>query len=146
MDSASPCHPAPTELFRVAWSRVATHRSPQFLVAMDTSGSSVLTRTPTCACTGKESNKLNPTSSVSQTSIQLIGKPVEGALDRHQGIPGFDQERYSRAHVICIGAGGLIGGVAPNLARKGIGAITILDHDEVEITNLNRQRFYPRHI
>ena len=89
---------------------------------------------------------MNPTSSVSQTSIQLIGKPVEGALERHQGIPGFDQERYSRAHVICIGAGGLIGGVAPNLARKGIGAITIIDHDEVEITNLNRQRFYPRDI
>lgn len=89
---------------------------------------------------------MNPISSVSQTSIQLIGKQVEGALERHHGIPGFDQERYSQAHVICIGAGGLIGGVAPGLARKGIGAITILDHDEVEVTNLNRQRFYPRDI
>jgi molybdopterin/thiamine biosynthesis adenylyltransferase len=87
---------------------------------------------------------LNPTSFVSQTSIKLIGKPVEGALERHQGVPGFDQERYSQARVVCIGAGGLIGNVAPVLVRKGVGALAILDHDEVEITNLNRQRFYPR--
>lgn len=60
---------------------------------------------------------------------------------RQQPIPGFDQEKYSRAHVVCIGAGGLIGQVAPALVRKGIGALTILDDDIVEVSNLNRQRF-----
>ena len=85
---------------------------------------------------------MNPTSFVSQNSIKLLGKSLPGALDRQTGIAGFDQQSYSRAKVVCIGAGGLIGNVAPVLARKGVGAITILDHDEVEITNLNRQRFY----
>ncbi len=85
---------------------------------------------------------MNPISSVSQNSIRLLGKSVPGALGRHSGIEGFDQQAYSRATVLCIGAGGLIGSVAPVLARKGAGAITILDHDEVEVTNLNRQRFY----
>jgi molybdopterin/thiamine biosynthesis adenylyltransferase len=58
-------------------------------------------------------------------------------------IPGFDQAVFSRSHVLCIGAGGLISNIAPTLVRKGIGALTILDDDEVEVSNLNRQRFYP---
>jgi len=49
---------------------------------------------------------------------------------------------FSDRHVVCIGAGGLISHVAPTLCRKGIGALTILDDDEVEASNLNRQRFY----
>jgi len=36
--------------------------------------------------------------------------------------------------------------IAPALVRKGIGRLTILDHDEVEPSNLNRQRFYPSDI
>jgi len=91
---------------------------------------------------GKGLKKLNPTSSVSQTSISLTGTAVPGALDRHTGISGFNQEQYSRARVICVGAGGLISNIAPALVRKGIGSITLLDPDEVEASNLNRQRFY----
>ena len=41
-----------------------------------------------------------------------------------------------------MGAGGLISQIAPTLARKGIGAITLVDDDIVETSNLNRQRFY----
>jgi adenylyltransferase/sulfurtransferase len=44
--------------------------------------------------------------------------------------------------VLCIGAGGLISHVAPALVRKGIGAVTILDDDLVEASNLNRQRYF----
>jgi molybdopterin/thiamine biosynthesis adenylyltransferase len=47
---------------------------------------------------------------------------------------------------VCVGAGGLISHIAPTLTRKGIGRLTILDHDEVEASNLNRQRFYPQDI
>src|SRR5205807_1796526 len=57
-------------------------------------------------------------------------------------IAGFDQKKYSQSHVLCIGAGGLISNIAPALVRKGIGALTILDPDVVEVSNLNRQRFY----
>lgn len=85
---------------------------------------------------------MNPTSTVSQISIKATGVPVPGALDRQQHISGFDQEKYSRSHVLCVGAGGLISNVAGPLVRKGIGHLTILDHDEVEPSNLNRQHFY----
>ena len=78
----------------------------------------------------------------SKTSIELRGKAIPGAEDRQRKIPGFDQEKFSRSHVLCIGAGGIISQIAPTLVRKGIGRITLLDDDIVEPTNLNRQRFY----
>jgi molybdopterin-synthase adenylyltransferase len=90
--------------------------------------------------------KLNPTYSVSHISIRTTGVSISGALDRQQKIAGFDQEKYSRSHVLCIGAGGLMSNIAPSVVRKGIGRLTILDHDEVEASNLNRQRFYPSDI
>ena len=57
---------------------------------------------------------------------------------------GFDQAVYSSSSVVCIGAGGLVSQIAPTLARKGIGGLTILDDDVVEPSNLNRQRFYSK--
>src|SRR5579875_43123 len=95
---------------------------------------------------GKESSSMKITFSKSPTSIRLRGKRIPGAEDRHRGIPGWDQERYSTAHVLCIGAGGLIGNIAPTLCRKGIGNLTILDDDQVEVSNLNRQRFYVKDV
>jgi molybdopterin/thiamine biosynthesis adenylyltransferase len=85
-------------------------------------------------------------STVSQTSIRLRGKAISGAEDRQQKIPGFDQARYSQSKVVCIGAGGIIGHIAPTVVRKGIGAITVFDDDFVDASNLNRQRFYERDI
>lgn len=81
-------------------------------------------------------------STVSQISLRAKGKGVAGAEDRQGKIPGFSQQALSTAHVVCVGAGGLISHIAPTLARKGVGKLTILDDDEVEASNLNRQRFY----
>lgn len=53
------------------------------------------------------------------------------------GIEG--QERLSKAHVLLIGAGGLGSPMAMYLAAAGIGHLTIVDHDRVEATNLQRQ-------
>lgn len=83
---------------------------------------------------------------VSQTSIRLFGKTIEGAEDRQRKIPGFDQDIFSKSKVLCIGAGGIVSQIAPTLVRKGIGAITLVDDDLVEASNLNRQRFYERDI
>ena len=80
----------------------------------------------------------------SQQFRSYVGKAIPGATDRQQRIPGFDQAVYSKSSVVCVGAGGLIGQIAPTLVRKGIGALTILDDDVVEPSNLNRQRFYPK--
>src|ERR1041385_5314873 len=78
----------------------------------------------------------------SPTSIELDGAAIPGSEDRQRLISGFDQEKFSRSHVLCIGAGGIVSQIAPTLARKGIGQLTLLDDDFVEVSNLNRQRFY----
>lgn len=42
-------------------------------------------------------------------------------------------------HVLIAGVGGVGGYVAENLARAGIGKITLVDHDVVSSSNINRQ-------
>ena len=85
---------------------------------------------------------MHPAFTASPTSTSLRGKPIKGAEDRQGRIPGFDQAALSKARVLCIGAGGIASQIAPTLARKGVGSITLLDDDTVEASNLNRQRFY----
>jgi molybdopterin/thiamine biosynthesis adenylyltransferase len=85
-------------------------------------------------------------SSVSSMSIKLTGTAIPGAEDRQKLIPGWDQEAYSKASVVCIGAGGIVSHIAPTLCRKGIGKITLLDRDIVEVSNLSRQRFYAKDV
>jgi molybdopterin/thiamine biosynthesis adenylyltransferase len=53
------------------------------------------------------------------------------------GIEG--QERFLAAHALVIGAGGLGSPVALYLASAGVGHITLVDHDTVDTTNLQRQ-------
>ena len=53
------------------------------------------------------------------------------------GIEG--QEKLLHAHVLIIGAGGLGSPVALYLGSAGVGRITIVDHDRVDATNLQRQ-------
>jgi len=48
-------------------------------------------------------------------------------------------ERLRAAHVIVFGLGGVGGSAAEALARAGIGTMTVVDNDVVDITNLNRQ-------
>lgn len=60
-----------------------------------------------------------------------------GSLRRLVGVAGA--ERLSRAHVCVIGIGGVGSWTVEALARSGIGALTLVDLDEVCITNVNRQ-------
>jgi molybdopterin-synthase adenylyltransferase len=53
------------------------------------------------------------------------------------GIEG--QQRLLTAHVLVIGAGGLGSPVALYLATAGVGTLTIVDDDHVDLTNLQRQ-------
>ena len=53
------------------------------------------------------------------------------------GIEG--QERISTAHALIIGAGGLGSPAALYLASAGVGTITLVDDDTVDLTNLQRQ-------
>jgi len=49
------------------------------------------------------------------------------------------QERLKKAHIFIAGAGGLGSPIALYLAVAGIGTLTIVDKDAVELSNLNRQ-------
>ncbi len=53
------------------------------------------------------------------------------------GIDG--QRRLLDAHALVIGAGGLGSPVALYLGTAGVGRITVVDHDTVDVTNLQRQ-------
>ena len=53
------------------------------------------------------------------------------------GIEG--QRRLLASHALVIGAGGLGSPVALYLGTAGVGRITIVDHDTVDVTNLQRQ-------
>ncbi len=53
------------------------------------------------------------------------------------GIEG--QQRLLASHALVIGVGGLGSPAALYLATTGVGRITLVDHDTVELTNLQRQ-------
>lgn len=52
------------------------------------------------------------------------------------------QQRLADSHALLIGCGALGCGVADLLVRAGIGALTIVDRDVVELTNLQRQSLF----
>lgn len=47
--------------------------------------------------------------------------------------------RLQAAHVAVFGLGGVGSWCAEALARAGVGALTLIDHDDIGLTNLNRQ-------
>jgi tRNA A37 threonylcarbamoyladenosine dehydratase len=48
-------------------------------------------------------------------------------------------EKLTNTHVLVAGLGGVGGYAVEQLARAGIGRLTIIDHDKINITNINRQ-------
>src|SRR4051812_36103128 len=60
-----------------------------------------------------------------------------GGIGRLFGRAGL--ERLAAAHVCVVGVGGVGSWSVEALARSGIGAITMIDLDDVCVTNTNRQ-------
>jgi len=52
------------------------------------------------------------------------------------------QQRLKAGRVLCVGAGGLGSPAALYLAAAGVGTIGLVDHDVVDLTNLQRQVLY----
>ena len=64
---------------------------------------------------------------------------------RHIVLPqvgGFGQRRLKETRVVVVGAGGIGSAVIPSLAGAGIGQLTIIDDDVVELANLHRQPLF----
>lgn len=65
---------------------------------------------------------------------------MSGEFVRLARVIGLDAvERLTRAHVVLFGVGGVGGFAAEALARSGVGEITLIDGDEVALSNINRQ-------
>ena len=60
-----------------------------------------------------------------------------GGVARIYGVKGL--EKLLKAHVLVVGLGGVGTWAAEALARTGVGAITLVDLDDICITNTNRQ-------
>ena len=59
---------------------------------------------------------------------------------RTQMLLGEDAMRaLAESRVIVFGVGGVGGAAAEGLARAGVGTIELVDHDDISLTNLNRQ-------
>ena len=56
-----------------------------------------------------------------------------------RGIGEEGQAKLKKAKVIIAGAGGLGSSASLYLTAAGVGTIRIIDHDKVELSNLNRQ-------
>ena len=57
-----------------------------------------------------------------------------------------NQQILARATVGIAGLGGLGSHIAVSLARLGVGHLVLADFDTVDITNLNRQHYFLRHL
>ena len=73
---------------------------------------------------------------------------MEKTLDRYSrqllfpGIGEEGQKKIREARVLLVGCGALGSNIANNLVRAGVGKITIVDRDFLEINNLQRQMLF----
>ena len=65
---------------------------------------------------------------------------AENWLQRGELLLGEEkQKRLNNAHLLVVGLGGVGSWAAEMLCRAGVGALTIIDADIVDVTNINRQ-------
>ena len=74
------------------------------------------------------------------TEAELETYKLHRRFDRFGRLIGDEKiQRLMKSHVMVIGLGGVGSWAAEAVARSGIGSITLVDFDEVCVTNCNRQ-------
>ena len=66
-------------------------------------------------------------------------------LLRSVTVRSFRRKAFAASVAVC-GLGGLGSNIAIALARAGVGKLHILDFDRVDISNLNRQQYFPEQL
>lgn len=67
-------------------------------------------------------------------------------LERQRQLIGEDQsDKLTQARVLVFGCGGVGGYAIEALVRAGVGHLTVVDHDRVSESNINRQIIATRH-
>lgn len=69
---------------------------------------------------------------------------IEAVLRMRHGDEVFEKLKSSRVAV--AGLGGLGSNIALMLARAGVGTLHLIDFDEVDLSNLNRQQYFICHL
>lgn len=87
---------------------------------------------------------MNPTAN--ENIDVLTGQPVENKYVMHRRfdrmgrlVGDTNMEKLFRSHVMIIGLGGVGSWAAESIVRSGVGHVTVVDFDEICITNANRQ-------
>lgn len=70
----------------------------------------------------------------------LTQEELTNALQK--GLDAKQRQLLQQAHVAIAGLGGLGSNAAVWLARLGVGNLTLIDFDKVELSNLNRQYYF----
>ena len=67
---------------------------------------------------------------------------MQNAFSRMEILLGdIGTAKLSKAKIAVFGLGGVGSYVVEALARCGVGSLTLVDHDTVSLTNINRQLF-----
>jgi tRNA A37 threonylcarbamoyladenosine dehydratase len=73
-------------------------------------------------------------------SIPETNYVLHRRFDRMGRLVGDDMmKKLFNSHVMIIGLGGVGSWAAESIVRSGVGRVTVIDHDEICITNANRQ-------
>jgi molybdopterin/thiamine biosynthesis adenylyltransferase len=75
----------------------------------------------------------------------MAGQPDISRYHRQtllEGIGEDGQQRLASSHALLVGCGALGCTIADQLVRAGVGTLTIVDRDVVELTNLQRQSLF----
>jgi len=92
-----------------------------------------------------EGRTLNPKLKVGQLNLSETKLIVDYVWARHLILWGKEgQRRLREANVLMVGAGAIGNEVAKNLAMLGVGRLTFVDFDVVELSNTSRMVFFDR--
>ncbi|WP_223643892.1 ThiF family adenylyltransferase [Corallococcus sp. EGB] len=89
-----------------------------------------------------EASSASPAASNAVAPAASLAKPfkLSRRFDRTARLLGDNaMERLANAHVVVFGLGGVGSFTAEGLVRSGVGRLTLVDHDDVCVTNTNRQ-------